>query len=47
MTNQIALALGILLLIGIAIVAFLYGAGPFIFLGKQLLEFINWIAFWR
>ena len=47
MTNQLALILGMLLLLGVAATAVLYGADPFVFLGKQFLELINWIAFWR
>jgi hypothetical protein len=47
MTNQTALVLALLGTATIVVVAFFHGAEPFIFLGKELLELINWIAFWR
>lgn len=47
MTNKIAIVLAVLILITIATIAVLYGQAPFIFLGKRLLDLINWIAFWR
>lgn len=47
MTNPIALVLGLLLVAAVALDAMIYGSEHFIFLGKELFELIEWIAFWR
>ncbi|MEP5730069.1 MAG: hypothetical protein ABJL67_11950 [Sulfitobacter sp.] len=47
MTNLIAIILGIILIIAIALDVTLYGNEHLIFLGKKLFELIEWIAFWR
>ncbi|MEP4195421.1 MAG: hypothetical protein ABJL99_07260 [Aliishimia sp.] len=47
MTNSIAIVLGLLIVGGIVLDAWIYGAEHLVFLGKKLLELIEWIAFWR
>ena len=47
MTNQLAIVLGVLILLAIGVIALMYGIDPFIYLGKKSLDFIEWIAFWR
>jgi hypothetical protein len=47
MTNRIAIALGALILIAIAADMLLFGNEHVIFLGKKMLQFMEWIAFWR
>jgi hypothetical protein len=47
MTNRIAIVLG-LILVGLALMdALLFGADHFVFLGRKMLELIEWMAFWR
>ncbi|MCX7560037.1 hypothetical protein OS190_10705 [Sulfitobacter sp. F26204] len=47
MTNLIAFILGILLVGAIAVDWAFYGTEHMIFLGKKMLELIEWVAFWR
>ncbi|MEX0339783.1 MAG: hypothetical protein AB3N11_12175 [Arenibacterium sp.] len=47
MTNRIAIVLGALILIAVVLDILIFGNEHVIFLGKKLLEFIDWIAFWR
>lgn len=47
MTNRIALVLGLALLGLIAIDIFVFGTTHLVFLGKKMLELIEWMAFWR
>ncbi|MEM6889445.1 MAG: hypothetical protein AAF636_15055 [Pseudomonadota bacterium] len=47
MTNRIAVTLGALIL-GIAVLdVIIFGLDHMIFLGKKLLDLIEWMAFWR
>ncbi len=47
MTNPIALFLGFILIAAIVADVTFYGTEHMVFLGKKLLELIEWIAFWR
>ena len=47
MTNRIAIVLGLILIAALVVDMLLYGNEHLIFLGKKLLELIEWIAFWR
>ena len=47
MTNRIAIVFGALILIAVILDVLIYGNEHVIFLGKKMLEFIDWIAFWR
>lgn len=47
MTNQIAIGLGILILIALGLDFGLQGGEGTLFLFRKLLELIHWIAFWR
>ncbi|MEM6306240.1 MAG: hypothetical protein AAF744_16100 [Pseudomonadota bacterium] len=47
MTNRIALFLGFFLILAVAADVMLFGTEHLIFLGKKLLELIEWLAFWR
>ena len=46
-TNRIAIVLGLILIAALVVDMLLYGNEHLIFLGKKLLELIEWIAFWR
>ena len=47
MTNQLAIWLGILILGGLILDFALFGPEHFLFLGKKLYDFLDWLAFWR
>ncbi|WP_167741249.1 hypothetical protein [Parasedimentitalea maritima] len=47
MTNKISLVLGLMIVSAITIDLFLFGTSHMVFLGKRMLELINWMAFWR
>ncbi|MCI5112994.1 MAG: glyceraldehyde-3-phosphate dehydrogenase [Marivita sp.] len=47
MTNTLAIGLGLLILGGLAVDAFLTGGDGFMFLAAKGVEFLDWIAFWR
>ncbi|MCG7492353.1 glyceraldehyde-3-phosphate dehydrogenase [Thalassobius sp. Cn5-15] len=47
MTNQIAIALGLLIVAFIGGDLLLTGGDTLLFLGKKFDEFIEWLAFWR
>jgi hypothetical protein len=47
MTNRIAIGLGITILLGLAIDYFLFGGGAPVFLGRRLVDVLEFIAFWR
>ena len=47
MTNKIAIALGVVLLFVILLDVFVYGWDLHIFLGRKLVELIEYLAFWR
>ncbi|WP_299789771.1 hypothetical protein [uncultured Marivita sp.] len=47
MTNSIAIGLGLLILGGIGIDAFLTGGDGLVFLAGKGIDLLEWIAFWR
>lgn len=47
MTNTLAVLLGAVILGGIAVDVAINDSTNLVFLGKKLLEFIEWVAFWR
>jgi hypothetical protein len=47
MTNRIAIVLGGIIVALIALDILLFGADNMLFLGKKLVELIEWMAFWR
>ncbi|WP_170791063.1 hypothetical protein [Ruegeria lacuscaerulensis] len=47
MTNQIAIWLGFLILGAACLDYALFGPEHFLFLGKKLYAFLDWIAVWR
>jgi hypothetical protein len=47
MTNQIAIALGLLIGVFIGGDLFVTGGETLVFLGKKFDDFIEWLAFWR
>lgn len=47
MTNQIALFLGVLILIGLGVDAVYFDWSGTIFLARKLIDLIEWLAFWR
>jgi hypothetical protein len=46
MTNQLALILGALLLIAVAL-DLVTGFGASLFLARKFVELLQWVAFWR
>lgn len=47
MTNQIAIGLGLLIVVGLGLDAALYDGAASLFLLRKLAELIEWLAFWR
>ena len=47
MTNRIALVLGVILVALIVLDLVLTGSQTLLFLGKRLMDLIEWMAFWR
>ena len=47
MTNQIAIALGALILLGLGVDAQLYDWSNTLFLARKLVDLIEWMSFWR
>lgn len=47
MTNQLALALGVLIVLAVSIDVTLYGDVHLLFLGRKLFQLIEWLQFWR
>ncbi|MCB1340297.1 MAG: hypothetical protein KDK24_04370 [Pseudooceanicola sp.] len=47
MTNRIAFVLACLILLAALIDGLVFGSEHFLFLGKKLFAFLDWIAFWR
>ena len=47
MTNQIAIALGLVILGLFGLDAIVFDWSNSVFLGKKFAEFLEWIAFWR
>ena len=47
MTNQIAIALGLLILIGLGIDWQYFGWEGTLFLARRLTDLIEWLKFWR
>lgn len=47
MTNSIAIALGTVLVLAAVLDIALFGTEHMIFLGKKMLDLIEWVAFWR
>jgi len=47
MTNTISIWLGLLIAIALGVDAFVYEWSNLVFLGRKLLELIEYLAFWR
>ena len=47
MTNSLAISLGLLILCGITLDAFLNGGDGLVFLAIKGIDLIEWLAFWR
>ncbi len=47
MTNRIAIWLGGLLVLMIGADVLLFGSDHLVFLGRKMLDLIEWMAFWR
>lgn len=47
MTNRLALIMGATILVLLILDLLLMRAANTVFLGKKMLELINWMAFWR
>ncbi|MCV3271098.1 hypothetical protein [Roseobacter sinensis] len=47
MTNRIALVLGVLITGFVMVDMLLFGTEHVVFIGKKLLDLIEWLSFWR
>ncbi len=47
MTNQIAVILGLVIIVALGLDLLIFGSEHIVFLGKKLFAAIDWIAFWR
>lgn len=47
MTNQLAIVLGVLILLLLGLDMFLWEGTYLLFLAKKFLELTDWVAFWR
>lgn len=47
MTNRIAIVLGLILLGAATLDFFFFGFEHLVFLGKKLIDLIDWMAFWH
>lgn len=47
MTNRLALGLAGIILIALAIDYYIYDWAITLYLGRKLIELIEWLAFWR
>lgn len=47
MTNQIAVALGLLIVIGLGIDWQMFGWENTLFLARKFTDLLEWLAFWR
>ncbi len=47
MTNKIAFFLALFILLAVGLDYFFFGTEHLLFLAKKLMEFMEWIAFWR
>jgi hypothetical protein len=47
MTNQIAIALGVMILAAICLDMFAFGESNLLYLARKFAELIEWVAFWR
>lgn len=47
MNNTIALRLGGVILLMLALDFLIFGTDGLVFLGKKMLDLIEWMAFWR
>lgn len=47
MTNKIAIVLAVLVIAVFAVDAYAFGGNLPVFLGKELMRVIEWVAFWR
>ncbi|MGR3453143.1 hypothetical protein [Pseudooceanicola sp.] len=47
MTNQIAIAIGLLVAAFLAVDALVFGWANSLFLAKKFADMIEWLAFWR
>ncbi|MBV7379267.1 hypothetical protein [Maritimibacter dapengensis] len=47
MTDRIAIYLGLIIAALIALDLFLRNGATLVFLGKEMFEFLEWLAFWR
>ncbi|OWU83875.1 glyceraldehyde-3-phosphate dehydrogenase [Oceanicola sp. 22II-s10i] len=47
MTNQLAIALGLLIALFLGLDAIVFGWSNTLFLAKKFADFVEWLAFWR
>lgn len=47
MTNTIALAMGLILLVALGVDYALFGSEHLLFLAKKFVVLLDWVAFWR
>ena len=47
MTNRIAIWIGVFVTVAFVIDVIFYGTEHLLFLGKQMFDLLEWMAFWR
>ena len=47
MTNRIAIAIGLALVVGAGVDLAVYDAAHLLFLGRRFYALLDWVAFWR
>ncbi len=47
MTNQVAVALGILIVIALGVDGIIFDWTYTIFVGRKFVDLVEWVAFWR
>ena len=47
MTNRIALGIGLFLIVALTLDVLLFGDQHIVFLGKEFIDLLHWVAFWR
>lgn len=47
MTNSLAITIGLIVTALVSVDVLMYGTEHLLFLGKRLIELIEWLAFWR
>jgi hypothetical protein len=47
MTNQVAVALGIIIVIALGVDGIMFDWANTVFVGRKFVDLVEWLAFWR